>query len=52
MVLLTELIEKSYLNILKNIDTFEYSESNDPLIKQEKITNTEMKSLLYDNKHY
>lgn len=49
MALISDFIEKSYLNILKNIDNFEYTESNDPLIKQQKAANYEMESLLFDN---
>lgn len=49
MALLSDFIEKSYLNILKNIDNFEYSECNDPLIKQQKRANNELESLLFDH---
>lgn len=49
MALISDFIEKSYLNILKNIDNFEYTESNDSLIKQQKTANYEMESLLFDN---
>ncbi|KAH8584001.1 uncharacterized protein ELE39_002759 [Cryptosporidium sp. chipmunk genotype I] len=51
MALLSDFIERSYLNILKNIDNFEYTECNDPLIKQQKIANNEMESLLFDHKN-
>ncbi|QOY41649.1 hypothetical protein cpbgf_5002170 [Cryptosporidium parvum] len=51
MALLSDFIEKSYLNILKNIDNFEYSECNDPLIKQQKRANNELESLLFDHKN-
>ncbi|POM84671.1 hypothetical protein CmeUKMEL1_13560 [Cryptosporidium meleagridis] len=50
MALLSDFIEKSYLNILKNIDNFEYSDCDDPLIKQQKRANNEMESLLFDHK--
>ena len=49
MVLITELIERSCINIQKNVDAFEHSECNDPLIKQQKINNNNMESLLYDD---
>lgn len=52
MVLLSDFIEKSYLSILKNIDNFEYTECNDPLIKQQKTVNNEMESLLFDHVSY
>ncbi|OII75382.1 uncharacterized protein cubi_01903 [Cryptosporidium ubiquitum] len=51
MALLSDFIEKSYLNILKNIDNFEQTECNDPLIKEQKKANNEMESLLFDHKN-
>ncbi|KAH8740089.1 hypothetical protein FG386_000916 [Cryptosporidium ryanae] len=51
MVLLTELIEKSYLSILKNIDAFDHYESGNNLTKQQKTFNNELESLLYDNNY-